>query len=200
MSILIKDLIHIPERVQRGDFVLNLASGLEPEAIARTLGEYVVTPQLVRCFEDALSFIESTVTSQQNRNKGAYLHGSFGTGKSHFMAVLKLLIQGNVQARSIPELAMAVAKHSHWMQGHNILMVPYHMIGAPSIEAGVLGGYARHVRGLHPRAPVPGFYLSSRLFADAQVMRGHLGDDRFFAALNHASAGADRTDGDWGAG
>ncbi|MEA3641939.1 MAG: phage resistance protein [Lamprobacter sp.] len=187
---LIKDLIHIPERVQRGDFVLNLASGLEAEAIEQTLKDYVVTPQLARCFEDALSFVKSTVDSQQNRNKGAYLHGSFGTGKSHFMAVLNLLVQGNPQARAIPELAASVAKHSDWMQSRNILLVPYHMIGAASIESGVLGGYARHIRKRHPDAPVPGFYMSGRLFEDAQRMRGHLGDERFFAALNAASAAA----------
>lgn len=184
---LIKDLIHIPERVQRGDFVLNLASGLQAEAIERTLKDYVVTPQLARCFEDALSFVQSTVTSAQNRNKGAYLHGSFGTGKSHFMAVLNLLLQGNPQARAIPELGAAVAKHSDWMQSRNILLVPYHMIGAASIEAGVLGGYARHIRKRHPEAPVPGFYMSGRLFEDAQGMRGHMGDERFFAALNAAN-------------
>lgn len=196
MSVLIKDLIHIPERVQRGDFVLNLASGLEADAVEQTLKDYVVTPQLARCFEDALSFIQSTATSRQSRNKGAYLHGSFGSGKSHFMAVLHLLLQGNVQARAIPELAPSVAKHSDWMQSRNILLVPYHMIGAASIESGVLGGYARYIRKLHPDAPVPGFYMSERLFADAQAMRGHMGDERFFAALN--SAGGAAGDDGWG--
>jgi hypothetical protein len=198
---LIKDLIHIPERVQRGDFVLNLASGLEADAVEQTLKDYVVTPQLARCFEDALSFVKNTATSAQNRNKGAYLHGSFGTGKSHFMAVLHLLLQGNVQARAIPELGPAVAKHSDWMQSRNILLVPYHMIGAASIEAGVLGGYARHIRKLHPDAPVPGFYMSGRLFEDARAMRGHVGDERFFAALNAAGgAGGASGGGDdgWG--
>lgn len=137
---LIKELIHIPEKVQRGDFVLNLASGLEADAIEQTLQDYVVTPQLAKCFEDSLSFIKSTVGSHQNRNKGAYLHGSFGSGKSHFMAVLHLLLQGNTQARSIAELAPAIAKHDDWMQSKNILLVPYHMIGAANIESGVLGG------------------------------------------------------------
>jgi len=46
-------LIHIPEKVQRGDFVLDLASGLETNAIDQTLNDYVVTPQLARCFDDA---------------------------------------------------------------------------------------------------------------------------------------------------
>ena len=39
-AIFIKDLIQIPERVQRGDCVLNLASGLKAEAIDQTLKDY----------------------------------------------------------------------------------------------------------------------------------------------------------------
>ncbi|WKJ90178.1 DUF6079 family protein [Methylomonas montana] len=194
---LIKELIHIPEKVQRGDFVLNLASGLEADAIEQTLKDYVVTPQLAKCFEDALSFIKSTVSSQQNRNKGAYLHGSFGSGKSHFMAVLHLLLQGNTQARSIAELAPAIAKHDDWMQSKNILLVPYHMIGAANLESGVLGGYARHIAKLHPEAPIPGFYLSEHLFADAVEMRNHMGNAAFFAALNAGSSSV-ASDDDWG--
>ncbi len=193
MTTLIKDLIPIPERVQRNDFVLNLAHGLEPEAVAQTLADYVVTPQLARCFEDALGFIKGAVAEgpggTQNRNKGAYAHGSFGSGKSHFMAVLDLLLQGHPDARAIPELAPAVAKHSDWMQRCNILLIPYHMINAPSMEAGVLGGYARWVARHHPEAPAPGFYVADRLFADAQALRDRLGDAGFFAALNAARGG-----------
>ncbi len=193
----IKELIEIPEKVQRGDFVLNLASGLEADAIEQTLRDYVVTPQLARCFEDALSFIKNAVSSHQNRNKGAYLHGSFGSGKSHFMAVLHLLLQGNSQARAIHELAPAVAKHDDWMKSKNILLVPYHMIGASSIEGGVLGGYARHIARLHPEAPVPGFFLSEHLFTNAQEMRVHMGDEKFFAALNAGNSDGGGDD-DWG--
>ena len=194
---LMKELIHIPEKVQRGDFVLNLATGLEADAIEQTLKDYVVTPELAKCFEDALSFIKSTVTSHQNRNKGAYLHGSFGSGKSHFMAVLHLLLQQNTQARAIPELASAVSKHDDWMQSKNILLVPYHMIGAPSIEAGILGGYARYIAKRHPDAPVPGFYMSEHLFKDAIDLRSHMGDNSFFAALNTNSS-ALAADDEWG--
>ena len=181
---LIKDLINIPEKVQRGDFVLNLSSGLAEEAIQQTLDQYVVTPQLAKSFDDALSFIKSTVVGNQNRQKGAYLHGSFGSGKSHFMAVLHLLLQGNTQARAINELAPAVSKNDDWLQKSNILLVPYHMIGAASIESGVLGGYAKYIKKLHPDAPVPGFYMSERLFKDAQSLRKKMGDEAFFSTLN----------------
>ena len=195
---LIKDLIAIPERVQRGDFVLNLASGVEQAE--QTLRDYVVTPQLARCFDDALSFIQSAVTGTQNRNKGAYLHGSFGTGKSHFMAVLHLLLQGNPAARGIPELGQAVKQHDDWLRSKHCLLVPYHMIGAASVEAGILGGYARHIRKLHPAAPMPGFYLSGRLFANARQLRGQMGDAAFFAGLRRSGSGDDNGWGDLDAG
>lgn len=185
---LIKDLIQIPERVHQGDFVLKLSEGVsQAEA---TLRHYVVTPQLARAFDDALGFIQNAVESGQS--KAAYLHGSFGAGKSHFMAILHLLVSGNLQARSMTELADVVARHG-WTQGQNFLLVPYHMVGAVDMESAVLGHYAEHVRQLHPDAPVPGFYQAEGLFRDARQLREQMGDEAFFAKLNqsaHAGGGA----------
>src|SRR4051812_50067352 len=82
MDRLISELLILPDRVRKGDFVLNLSKGVtEPET---TLDEYVVTPQLLACFDDALGFIRSSVDARNS--KACYLHGSFGAGKSHFMA------------------------------------------------------------------------------------------------------------------
>ena len=84
---LLKDLITIPPQVFQGDFVLKLSEGVEHAE--QTLRDYVVTPQLVDSFENALGFIKQAVDS--GSSKAAYLHGSFGSGKSHFMAVLAVL-------------------------------------------------------------------------------------------------------------
>lgn len=185
---LIKDLIAIPERVHQGDFVLQLSKGVtEPE---QTLRDYVVTPQLADAFANALGFIQQAV--QSGSSKAAYLHGSFGAGKSHFMAVLHLLLAGNTQARSLPELADVVARHD-WTHGRRFLLVPYHMIGARDMESAILGQYAEHVRRLHPEAPIPGFYLAEGLFRDARELRERMGDAAFFAELGAGAAG-----GGWG--
>ncbi len=181
---LLKDLISIPERVHQGDFVLQLSKGVtEPE---QTLRDYVVTPQLVDAFSNALGFIQQAV--QTGGSKAAYLHGSFGSGKSHFMAVLNLLLAGNTQARSIPELADVVARHS-WTHGRKFLLVPYHMIGARDMESAILGQYAEYVLKKHPEAPVPGFYLAEGLFKDARELRERMGDEPFFAQLNKGVGG-----------
>jgi len=184
---LMKEIISIPERVHQGDFVLKLTEGVSHAE--QTLRDYVVTPQLVQCFDNALGFIRQAV--EAHSSKAAYLHGSFGSGKSHFMAVLNLLLSGNVQARSMTELADVVAQHNGWTQGRRFLLVPYHMIGARNMESAILGQYAEYVRHLHPQAPVPGFYLADRLFQDAQRLREQLGDEHFFARLNDAAGDGD---------
>ncbi|MBK6715972.1 MAG: phage resistance protein [Burkholderiales bacterium] len=189
----IRDLITIPERVHQGDFVLKLSEGVAHAE--QTLRDYVVTPELGAAFKNALGFIQQSVTSHSS--KAAYLRGSFGSGKSHFMAVLNLLLAGHAQARSMPELAEVVAQLG-WAQGKRFLMVPYHMIGASDMESAVLGQYADHVRRLHPTAPVPGFYLAEELFRDASALRQRLGDEAFFSKLNEAP-GSGSTGGDgWG--
>jgi len=49
----VRELIHIPERVHRGEFVLKLTEGVSHAE--QTLQDYVVTPQLVQCFDNSLA-------------------------------------------------------------------------------------------------------------------------------------------------
>jgi hypothetical protein len=191
MDKLIADILDLPERVRLGDFVLNLSKGVtEPE---KTLEQYVVTPQLVACFDDALGFIRSAV--EASNSKACYLHGSFGSGKSHFMAVLHLLLQHNSAVRSIPELAK-VCDNNQWVENKKFLLVPYHMIGARSMESAILGGYVDYVQEHHPDAPLPGVYLADEIFDNAKLHRERLGDDMFFEDLN--KGGASGGGGGWG--
>src|SRR3954466_1541045 len=139
---LLRDVITIPEAVHKGDFVMSLASGVGDSK--GTLDSYVVTPQLADAFKNALGFIASAVT--ENRSKAAYLDGSFGSGKSHFMAVLHLLLQRDPGARAIPELAEAIAASDAVLSQKTFELVPFHMVGAESMEQAIFGGYVKHVQ------------------------------------------------------
>jgi len=187
---LLKDLIRVPERVHQGDFVLKLTDGVERPK--ETLGSYVVTPQLREAFDAALSLVGSAV--KEKTSKAALLHGSFGSGKSHFMAVLYQLLKHDADARSVTELAPLVAKHDGWLAGRKFLLVPYHMIGAKNLESALFSGYVQRVRQRHPEAPIPEVYLSDRLFEDARRFREDLGDTAFFGRLNAGKTGG----GGWG--
>ena len=190
---LLRDLINIPERVQTNDFVLKLSEGVTEEGAEQTVRSYVVTPQLEKAFDQALGFIQGAV--EGTKSAACYLHGSFGAGKSHFMAVLNLLLAGNAKARGVPELARVVTKHDAWLGGKSFLMVPFHMIGARDVTSAILGGYAAHVRKIRPDAPTPGFYLGEKLFEDARGLRSKMGDVDFFSHLN---VGANSDDDGWG--
>jgi hypothetical protein len=187
---LIKDLIEIPDRVYKDEYVLKLADGVNhPEA---TLRDYVLTPELRTCFDAALSIIRGAV--QGRTSKAAFLHGSFGSGKSHFMAVLHLILQGNPAARGIVELAPVIQKHNEWLAGKKFLLVPYHMIGKHDMEAGVLGNYVAFIRKTQPGAPIPPVYVSATIISQAAAERASYGDLPFFKRLNE---GADAVQG-WG--
>lgn len=190
---LLKELIEIQETVHQGDFVLKLSDGVARPA--ETLSTYVVTPQLVDAFDRALDLVRGAVGSRSS--KGALLHGSFGSGKSHFMAVLHQLLRHDPDARSVPELAPVVARHSEWLNGKKFLLIPYHMIGARNLESAILGRYVEWVRTLHPDAPLPEVYVSDALLANAAQMRSNQGDESFFRQLN-ADPGPTASGG-WGA-
>ncbi|MBE1530889.1 phage resistance protein [Actinomadura algeriensis] len=179
---LLRDLIEIPERVHAGDFVLQLAKGVGEDS---TLRDYVVTDQLKGCFDEALGIIHSTVTGQQSR--AVYLDGSFGSGKSHFMAVLHAILRGEQEALEKKGLKEVVKDHREWLDGRKFLLVPFHMIEAVSLESAVLGGYVRYVRELYPDAPLPAVYRDEGLLADARELRSSLGDERFIAGMSTGS-------------
>jgi len=192
MPRLLSDLLQLPERVHRGDFVLNLSGGVQdPDA---TASSYVVTPQLKTCFHEALGFIQSAIDS--GGSKATYLHGSFGSGKSHFMAILYLLLENHPAVTKMPDLAEACAA-APWRTEKRCLLVPYHMIGAADMESAILGGYVDYVRKHHPEAPLPGVYRAEAIFEDAKSYRERLGDEKFFELLGGSGGDAAESSG-WG--
>ena len=191
---LLRELIDIPESVSTSDFVLKLNEAVTPEGAEAALKDYVVTDRLLGNFDEALDLIKAALDSRSS--KAAYLHGSFGSGKSHFMAVLYALLARNQAARERGDLDPVRARHS-WLDADDrkFLLVPYHMLGSKSLEQRVLGKYVEHVRKLHPGCPLPQVYLTDGLFEDFAEQRRRNGDDRVIEQL------ADAVDGqmdDWG--
>jgi|GEM_PF-5403405 len=130
-------------------------------------------------------------------SKAACLDGSFGAGKSHFMAVSHLLLAGNPEARSIPELGNQISAHAAWMEGKKFLMVPFHFLAADSIESALFKGYTDLVLKQFPNKPYPALVTSTALLQNAAQSRASMGDAKFFEILNRGAAGAGESGG-WG--
>ena len=188
MAIFWKNLIQIPEEIFSDDFVLRLSKGIKNSE--ETLRNYVVTEQIAARFHDALILIRKAV--KDNSRRAAFLHGSFGSGKSHFMAVLHLLLSNDPHAQTLEGLAPIIRKHP-WMKKKEFLLVPFHFIGARDIESAIFGGYAEYIKEKHPEAPLPGVFLGDHLLEDAKTMRS-MDEIKFFKMLNQ---GNEQTSG-WG--
>lgn len=188
-ALLLKDAIDVPEQVHADDFVLQLHRGVD--AAQRTLDDYVVTPAIAASFDHALGLVQSALA--QSSSKGTFIHGSFGSGKSHFMAVMHLLLTGNLEARALPGLQASVAKYAPVLD-KNLLAVDYHLLGKKSFEEALFTGYQQTVSRLHPDTPLPVLHKSDGILEDAASLRTTLGDDAFFALLGGAESGASK----WG--
>jgi hypothetical protein len=182
VSTLLRDVIDIPERAGAEDYVLRLTDSVGHEAAGRTIDEYVVTDALAEAFDTALGLVAEGITSGTSR--GAFLTGSFGSGKSHFMAVLHALLEQEPTARSKPELQPIVAKHDPTLADRKILPLAFHLLDAKSMEQALFDGYIRQIRARHPEATLPAVHRSEGLLADAERLRERIGDTQFFAGLN----------------
>jgi hypothetical protein len=188
MTTLLRDLIDIPDRVLAGDFVLALAKGINERS---TIDQYVVTEQLAGSFDRALGIIQTAVETSSSR--ASYLDGSFGSGKSHFMAILHAILRGDPEARGKKGLADVVARHDPWLHGRKFLLVPFHLPDSTTLDAAILGGYVAHVSKLHPGVALPDVFIDDELLADARDLRARLGDEQFIAQLPVG-------DDEWGSG
>lgn len=187
---LLRDAISIPEAVRQGDLVFKLTDATEH--IQQTIDQYVVTEQLMEAFMDAAKLARAAV--EEHSSKAAYLTGSFGAGKSNFMGVFQLLLDGNPAALAKPQLAPVVKQLAEWRGDQRFLTVPFHLIGATSLESAIFGRYVSYVRDLHPDAPMPEVFADEPILDNADALRATMGDEQFFAALG---ASDDSGDG-WG--
>ena len=196
---MLRDVIDIKQSISTSDFVLRLAEAVTEKGAEAALRDYVVTERLLDNFAEALGLIKSALDG--HTSKAAYLHGSFGSGKSHFMAVLYALLSGNRAALSRSEFDPVLTRHE-WLTtgGKKFLLVPYHMLGAKALEQRVLGEYVKHVRALHPDAPIPQVYRTDTLFADLSRLRESMGDEAVIRALQQTADDGDAAgdEDEWG--
>jgi hypothetical protein len=189
----LKELFLLPESVLRARFVEKLSEAVnEPERVAES---YVVTPALVGAFDKGLSMVGQALASK--RSVAGFVHGSFGSGKSHFMAMLHFLATGEEHAWRHPELHALRAKHA-FVGKAKVLALVFHMVGHTSLAEAIAKRYLAVVRERHPDAPVPPVFADEALFEDARRLLGVLGEERFFAPLNEGAAGTASL-GSWGA-
>ncbi|QDG64425.1 DUF6079 family protein [Pseudarthrobacter sp. NIBRBAC000502771] len=181
MTILLRDVFDIPERAGVEDYVLRLTDAVSGDGARHALDDYVVTPSLVEAFDSAMGLVSNALTTGINR--GAFLTGSFGSGKSHFMAVLHALLRHDPKARSVAELQETVTRHDSVLSGRNILPLAFHFLDGKSMEQVIFDAYVRHIQVAHRGTSLPALFASDALLEDAENLRQQIGDDAFLQGL-----------------
>lgn len=187
---LLRDVFDIPEDAV-DTFVLKLADSTKEDQLRSTVNDYVITDDIAENLNLALGFVDTALNT--GNNQGVYLTGSFGSGKSHFMAVLYALLSKSPVTREIPELQKLIEKHPASVGAQrgtgDLLQIPFHFLDSTSIEDTVFRGALDRFSELHPDSPLPILHSSEGLFDDADRMRSAMGDDAFFAGLNMSKIG-----------
>lgn len=186
---LLRDVFSIPEATGAEDYVLRLTDATTGRGAAEAIDDYVVTPAIADAFDQALALVSDALDTGLNR--GAFLAGSFGAGKSHFMAVLHALLRHDPRARGHLDLQQIVTTHDAQLEGKNFLPLSFHFLAGNSMEEVLFDGYVHQIRRLHPEAPLPAVYQADALLRDAENLRTRMGDETFLAALGEDSAGDD---------
>lgn len=194
MSTLLREVIDIPESVGSDDYVLRLSDSTTDDAHIRdTLDAYVLTDSLKGNFASALSLVSDAIT--KNTSRAAFLNGSFGSGKSHFMAVLYALL-GNHPAVRTTAYNDLTGQYDEQLPGKKILRLTYHLLGHKTMEEAIFRGYLQQIARLHPDAPLPAVHVTDSLIADAEGLRTQLGDAEFLKGLGEDAD--DAADDGWG--
>ncbi|MBN8207047.1 hypothetical protein JF543_13920 [Microbacterium esteraromaticum] len=142
----LRDLIDLPRRVEAADFVIKLDEGVARHE--QTVRDYVVTDAIAEALGEGLDLVAGSLNRQSSR--GAFLDGSFGSGKSHYMAVLHLLLSGDLNVRQIPGLEAVVADRQDLLE-RKLLVLDYNLLGGEVVRRRALRRVPQHRRRATPR-------------------------------------------------
>ena len=115
-------------------------------------------------------------------SRGAFLTGSFGSGKSHFMAVLYALLRHDPAARAKEELQPVIARHDDVLLDRKVLPLAYPPDRSRVAGAGAVRRLPAPGRAAAPAARrCPRCISLTRSSPTPSGCARAMGDERFFA-------------------
>ena len=135
----LNDVFDLPDAgsLRATDFVVKLDAARDPKALKKLVDEYVVTPAVAEALPKLFNHFQETVERQLEY--GHILHGGFGSGKSHLMTLLSLLLEGNDTAWSKDHPVFDTLRDNHhsWVTSRKLLIVRAHLLSARATGDGL---------------------------------------------------------------
>ncbi|MBL0196972.1 MAG: hypothetical protein IPQ09_22640 [Myxococcales bacterium] len=127
------------EDIRAMGFVVKLReSDPDGDEVKKLVSDYVVTPAVARELPGILDAMKQVF--DRGEEYGRFIHGSFGSGKSHFMTMLSLLLEGAQPAwaklgplfgehrEAQTKRGHDAADHKAWLEKAGLLVVRIHML------------------------------------------------------------------------
>ena len=199
MTLTIADAYDLPrpEDIRAMGFVIKLrelAPGT-PE-LTRLVDDYVVTPAVA--VDLPIVFDKMKQVLDRREEYGRFIHGSFGSGKSHYLTMLALLCENvsEAWAKDHPLFRELRGKHQPWVGGAHLLVVRIHMLSVKGrgtgLDRAVYDGFNEALR-RRGKAPFEFLHVDGVL-AEARREAAQYGDVFW---KNLASAGVVATQSDF---
>ena len=150
MPLTITDAFDLPraQDIRAMGFVIKLREA-DPagDEVRKLVDDYVITPAVQAELPKILDDMRQV--HDRGEEYGRFIHGSFGSGKSHFMTMLALLLE-NVPAAwgkfrpiltehrtALQAHGREAADHEAWLPGANLLVVRIHMLSVRGRTTGL---------------------------------------------------------------
>ncbi len=134
----VRDVFVLPEagELSRLGFVERITE-TGAAAARRMVGDYVVTPTVEQALPDILGQLEQC--RRRGEDRGWFVHGSFGSGKSFFLAMLGMVLEGreDVWQHPHPVFRTLEAAHRAWLAEQPVLVVRVHMLSERHTGSGL---------------------------------------------------------------
>lgn len=127
-DLIIRDVFDLPLAIPR--CIVKIQDFDDEGTLQENIRDYVITDTVADEMERLVDRIVASCV-RHDAGEGHYLHGSFGSGKSHFMAILGLILENNpaIWTKDHPSIAAIRQHHGSWLAQHPILVVPVYMLG-----------------------------------------------------------------------
>lgn len=178
----IRDVFDLPTRdeITAQSFVIKLESQSEPAARKKIVDDYVMTPAVREALPGVFDGLRHAYERQGHLEVGRFIHGSFGSGKSHFLSLIALLLENDDAAwTKVVNAIPALADHRAWIAGARVLPVRIHMLSAdrPGFDLVILSETNRELR-MRDKAELVRFDVQ-QVFDEAFRLAERFGDAFF---------------------
>lgn len=133
-GLVLREVFDLPTSIPR--CIVRIQDFDDLHTLEDNIRDYVMTGTVAAEMERLVDRIVASCVRHE-AGEGHYLHGSFGSGKSHFMAILGLILEDNaaIWTKDHASIRAIRERHGAWLAAHPILVVPVYMLGQTGLQA-----------------------------------------------------------------